>query len=173
MQASQSAYSCVYVTSPSDTLTSIALQYRIRPIDLLLNNEELAMTYNLLSVLPQGTRISVPCTSGNTTTQSFTPCTYLFTPTDTLENASNALGVPRDDLLYYQSNGQPQVGSIVTATGCFNSNNNTYITRRGDTLQSIAAKYSVPVSSLILLNSIMTTATEQLPAGQTLVIPRV
>lgn len=173
MQSTQPNYSCVYVTSGSDTLTSIALQYGVRPIDLLMNNEELAMTYNLLSVLPQGNRIAVPCTTGTAITQSFTPCTYVYSASDTLDRASTALGVPRDDLLYYQSNGQPQIGSLVTATGCFNSNNSTYITRRGDTLQSIAAKYSVPVSSLILLNSIMSTATEQLPAGQTLVIPRV
>ncbi|MNK66937.1 Membrane-bound lytic murein transglycosylase D precursor [compost metagenome] len=168
-----STYQCIYTSVEGDTLTSIARTYRVRPFDLLVQNEELAFTYSLASSLAQGTKVAVPCVVSDIGT-SFTPCTYIFRANDTINTAASALGVTTDELIYYQSNGNgPQIGSVVTASGCFNSVNNTYITRQGDTLEIIADKFQVPLAQLVLVNSITGSQAEPLPPGLTLTLPRI
>lgn len=165
-------YDCIYSTVDGDTLAAIALRYGVAPFDLLSANSELALNYSLTSQLPRGTRVMTPCQTVTTPQIPFTPCTYIFSDTDTLDRAAQALDTTASRLVYYSNgNNQPVPGTIVAVQGCYNALNNLYITQRGDTLTSIANRFQVPVETLINYNTISGSALTPLPPGQTLVIP--
>lgn len=80
---------------------------------------------------------------------------------------------PKDDVGQLQNNIDKYAEAVVQAVldyiGVSEGVNTTYVVQKGDTLWSIANKYSVPVDQLMKANNLGTTL---LTVGQTLVIPK-
>ncbi len=167
-------YNCQYtVISMGETIESIASMYNVRPIEIMRANSELISLYTSRTTLPQGTILTVPCSRVGTATDPpiITPCNYVYQQNDSLESAANALDTSMENLLYYTDNDLPQVGSVVTAVGCYNSINGMYVTNLGDTLQNIANRFNIPVDTLVSYNAIRGSVVSTLPYGLTLIIP--
>jgi LysM repeat protein len=162
-------YTSFYKTILGDTLNLIAAVYGITASDFGINNQDLLNLYTFNSALPEGTNVRVQDNIVENSMIPITSCSYVFKSGNDLNTVATVLGSNVDSLLFFGDT--PRIGGLITASGCYNTSNGLYITKMGDTFDSIARQFVVSIESLALYNNIAGDIISPLPPGQSLVIP--
>lgn len=152
-----------YVVQNGDTLYSIAKRYNTTPSAIMDLN---GLTTAILMI---GQTLTIP-DDVESTGEDIQTNTYVVQKGDSLYSIAREYGVSVERLK--EENGLTTdiltVGQILTIPETSNNTTNLYVVQKGDSLWSIANRFSVSINAIRMINNL---TSDVLSIGQTLIIP--